>query len=112
MQSNKLSVVISNYNHSQFLPEALSAILNQTLLPSEIIIIDDCSTDDSVKVIEEFASEHPIIKLYRNEVNMGIFYSSNLGLKLAKGEYIYFGAADDRVYSNLFEKTLELISDA
>jgi glycosyltransferase involved in cell wall biosynthesis len=110
MQSNKLTVVISNYNHSQFLPEALSAILSQTVLPSEIIIIDDCSTDDSVKVIEEFASEQPIIKLHRNEVNMGIFYSSNLGLKLAKGEYIYFGAADDRVYPNLFEKTLELMA--
>lgn len=102
-------MVISNYNHAQYLPEALNAILNQSLVPSEVILIDDCSTDDSVQVIQAFASEYPIIKFHRNEVNMGVIFSSNLGLKLAKGEYIYFGAADDRICPNFFEKTLELM---
>jgi glycosyltransferase involved in cell wall biosynthesis len=111
MQSNRLTVVISNYNHAKFLPEALNAILSQSLRPSEIIIIDDCSTDDSVQVIQAFASEHPIIKLHCNAKNMGVIFSSNLGLKLAIGEYIYFGAADDRVCPRLFEETLKLMGE-
>lgn len=104
-----LSVVISNYNHSKYLPEALRAILEQSCRPFEVIVIDDCSTDNSVEVIEEFARRDPIVRLFRNEQNRGVIFSTNRGLSLAKGDYVYFGAADDRICPGLFEKSMALL---
>ena len=63
----RLSVIVPNYNHAQYLPEAVNAILNQSCRPMEVIVIDDCSTDNSVEVIEAFIRQDPIIRLYRNE---------------------------------------------
>jgi hypothetical protein len=78
-----LSVVISNYNHARYLPVALQAVLSQSCRPMEVIVIDDCSTDNSVEVIEEFVRRDPIIRLYRNEQNQGVIFSTNRGLGLA-----------------------------
>lgn len=75
----RLSVVVPNYNHAQYLPEALNAILNQSCRPMEVIVIDDCSTDNSVEVIEAFIRMDPIIRLYRNERNRGVNFSMNRG---------------------------------
>jgi len=110
LKKASLSVVIPNYNHARYLPEALQAILNQSCRPTEIIIIDDCSTDNSVEVIESFMRQEPIIRLYRNEQNKGVIFSLNRGLSLASGDYVYFGAADDRVYPRLFEKSMDLLA--
>ena len=66
-----VSVVLSNYNHAHFLPDALGAIVGQSYLPKEILITDDASTDNSVAVIEEFSSKFPIVRLLRNEQNIG-----------------------------------------
>lgn len=106
-----LSVVISNYNHSKYLPEALQAILGQSRRPVEVIVIDDCSTDNSVEVIEDFARRDPIVRLFRNERNKGVIFSTNRGLSLATGDYIYFGAADDRICPGLFEKSMGLLAE-
>jgi glycosyltransferase involved in cell wall biosynthesis len=106
----RLSVVVPNYNHAQYLPEALNAILNQYCRPMEVIVIDDCSTDNSVEVIEAFIRQDPIIRLYRNEQNRGVIFSMNRGLSLATGEYVYFGAADDRICPDLFEKSMALLA--
>jgi len=64
MDKSTLSVIMSNYNHSRFLPEALDAIVNQSRQPDEFIIIDDASTDNSVEIIQSYASRYPFIKLY------------------------------------------------
>ena len=108
--TGRLSVIIPNYNHSQYLPEALSAILSQSFQPMEVIIVDDCSTDNSVEVIEAFIRKHPIIRLYRNEQNSGVIFSTNRGLSLVTGEYVYFGAADDRICAGLFEKSMAMLT--
>lgn len=105
-----VSVVMTNYNHARFLPEALQAILDQSYRPMEIIIIDDASTDNSVDILEQFAQNDPIIRLIRNERNMGVIYNANRLLELASGEYVYFGAADDRVLPGLFEKSMNLLA--
>lgn len=110
MTKARLSVVISNYNHARYLPVALQAILSQSCRPKEVIVIDDCSTDNSIEVIEAFVRQDPIVRLYRNEENMGVIFSSNRGLSLATGEYIYFGAADDRICPGLFEKSMALLA--
>ncbi len=110
MTQATLSVVVSNYNHARYLPEALQAILGQSLRPMEVIVIDDCSTDDSVEVIEAFARQDPVVRLYRNEKNRGVIFSTNRGLSIASGKYVYFGAADDRICPGLFEKSMDLLS--
>ena len=110
MKKGTLSVVISNYNHAHYLPESLQAILSQSYRPLEVIVIDDASTDNSVDVIESFARKDPIVHLYRNEQNRGVFFSANRGLNLAAGEYIYWAAADDRVCPGFFEKSMDILA--
>ena len=105
-----LSVLMTNYNHAHFLPESLGAILAQSYRPMEIIVIDDCSTDNSVEVIESFAREEPRLRLVRNERNQGVNHNANRLLKLSSGEYIYYGAADDKILPGLFEKSMKLLA--
>lgn len=111
MNLPSLTVVVPNYNHAAFLPTCLNALLNQSIPPDEVIIIDDASTDGSMAVIEEFAARHPGIRVYRNEHNRGIVFNMNRGLELARGEYVFFSAADDEVIPGLFEKSLRLLAE-
>lgn len=108
MPKSTLSVILANFNHAQYLPESLGALVSQTRIPDEIIIVDDASTDNSVEVIQSFAAKCPAIKLHRNETNRGPFYSADRAMQLATGDYIYFGAADDRTGSTLMEKSMAM----
>ena len=110
MRKPSLSVIMANYNHSRFLAEALDAILKQSYAPSEIGIIDDASTDNSLEILQEYARENHLIKLYRNEKNMGVIHNANRLLKLASGDYVYFAAADDKILPGFFEKSMSLLS--
>jgi glycosyltransferase involved in cell wall biosynthesis len=105
-----LSVVIPNYNHARLLPTCVQALLGQSVQPMEIIILDDASTDNSVEVIQDFAARNPIIRFYRNEKNQGVVFGMNRGLELARGDYLYFAAADDKVLPGLLEKSLRLLA--
>ena len=111
MNLPRLSVVVPNYNHGAFLPTCLNALLNQSVPPFEVIVIDDASTDNSMAVIEEFAARHPNIRAFRNDRNRGVVYNLNLGLELARGEFVFFPAADDEVQAGLFEKSLRLLAE-
>ncbi len=105
-----LSVVMPNYNHGRYIGEALGAIVEQTYVPMEIIIVDDASTDDSVEVIENFMKRYRNIRLLRNTSNQGAFYSANRARSEAHCEYIYVGAADDKVLPGFFERCIELLA--
>ena len=82
-----LSVILPNFNHGKLIPRALGALLNQTPAAKEIIVVDDGSTDDSVKVIEDIARRQPSIRLIRNATNQGIIASVKSALAVATGEY-------------------------
>jgi len=112
MNQLRLSVVIPNYNHAHFLSRAIKEVLNQGFSPYEIIIIDDCSTDESVKVIENIIKENPKvnIKFLQNDQNQGGIYSSNRGIREASGQYVYIAAADDTVSAGFFEDTMRLLA--
>lgn len=103
-QSLTISVIIPNYNHAHFLPECLEAIFRQSRKPLEIIIIDDASTDSSVRFIQEIQKTHPEIILIRNQHNIGPAESLNRALKIAKGDLLAFCAADDLVLPCFFEE--------
>lgn len=110
MNTPSLSVVIPNYNHAQFLPRCLDAMLRQSVPAMEIIVLDDASTDNSVEVIEGFARKHPIVRLVRNERNLGVVANVNRGIDLARGEYVFSAAADDEIVPGFFEKSLSLLA--
>src|ERR1700753_2127860 len=91
-----LSVLIPNYNHAHYLPEALESILSQSVKPLEIIVVDDASKDNSIAVLEEYSRKHPLIKYYKNEKNRGVVATLNRCIELAAGEYVFLPGADDR----------------
>src|SRR4051812_48179920 len=104
-----LSVIMPNYNHARFLPGALQAVLDQSVRPKEILLVDDASTDDSVAVIERFAERHPVIRFHRNERNLGVVANIRRMLEMATGDYVVGCACDDRVLPGFFEKSLTLL---
>lgn len=102
---------MSNYNHAHYIGDALQALLNQTYHPTEILVIDDASTDNSREIIEQFAKRHPIIHAYRNDRNMGVLHNANRLLKLASCDYVYFASADDKILPGFFEKSMNLLAE-
>lgn len=105
-----LSVVIPNYNHAKYLPRCLNALLNQSVQPQEIIVVDDASTDNSVEVIRQFAGRHPIVKLLRNDRNRRVMETTNRGIDAAAGTFVFLQAADDEVLPDFLEKSLRLLA--
>ena len=110
MAKPTLSVVLPNYNHSQYLPTALHALAARERPPDELIVIDDGSSDNSWKIIQGFASKYPFIRAYKNDRNMGIEYTVSRGLELASGDYFGGAAADDLVLPGFFEESMALLS--
>lgn len=98
----KISVVMSVYNGEKYLQEAIESILTQTYSDFEFIIIDDCSTDDSVKIIESYDDRR--IRLIRNKHNLRLPASLNKGIKMATGKYIARMDADDISMPDRFDK--------
>ncbi|WP_457747072.1 glycosyltransferase family 2 protein [Sulfurimonas sp.] len=103
----KVSVLIPSYNYARYLNEAIESVLNQTYENFELIIVDNCSTDETVELVNEYMNKDPRIKLHVNETNIGMFRNYNQALLLAQGEYIKFLNADDKLDS----KTLEVFVD-
>lgn len=109
--SPTLSVIVPNYNHAAYLPRALDALLSQSFSPTEALVIDDGSTDDSLAVIERYAQRDPRVRPVRNEANRGVIWSFNRGMKLAHGEYVYGGGADDHVLPEFFSRGMRLLAE-
>ena len=108
MPSPTLTVIMPNYNHANFLPTAIEAIVTQSLPPDEFIILDDGSTDNSVEIMENYAKRYSFIRVLKNERNIGVLKSVNRLFGEAKGDYIYCAAADDLVLPHFFEKAMEM----
>lgn len=95
-----VSVICLNYNHSEFVIECLDSIVNQSYTNIEIIIVDDCSSDDSVFVIEKWIEKNKVNLFIKNDVNCGNTKSFNSALKIASGDYVIDLAADDVLMPN------------
>lgn len=92
----KISILIATYNRANLLSGAIESVCKQTFQDWEMIIADDASTDDTMRVIIEWQDREPRIKYVRNESNIGIARNSNSGLWQARGEYIAILDDDDR----------------
>ena len=93
----KVSVIIPVFNPGTGIIRCIDSLRNQTLHEIEILIIDDCSTDDSMDKVRKVATEDKRIHILKNEKNMGPGYSRNKGIEMAQGEYLSFVDPDDYV---------------
>lgn len=108
MQEKSLvSVICLCFNHSQFVLESLNSVKNQTHPNIQLIVIDDCSEDNSVAVIENWLLNDPEILFIKNKTNLGNIKSFNTALQLAKGDFIMDLAADDVLLLNCIENQLQ-----
>lgn len=107
--TNLVSVIIPVYNSSKTIEKTIESVLSQSYADFEIIIIDDCSTDNSFEIIQELSKNDNRIILYRNQKNLGVAKTRNVGISMAKGEFISFLDSDDIWKSSKLEKQLEYI---
>lgn len=106
----RVSVIVPNYNHAKYLRQRIDSILNQTCQDFELIILDDCSTDDSRSIIDEYVSRFPGIKYYFNSSNSGSAFTQwDYGVNKANGEFIWIAESDDYAEPGFLEKSLAIL---
>lgn len=106
---DKVSVVIPVYNVEKYLGQCLDSVINQTYRNLEIICVNDCSPDNSVQILKEYAQKDERIKIVTHEKNGGLSVSRNSGLDAATGDYVYFIDSDDWIDLDYIEKMVEAI---
>ncbi|NRD20554.1 glycosyltransferase family 2 protein [Winogradskyella eckloniae] len=105
-----VSIILPNYNHASFLQERLDSIFNQTYSNIEVIILDDCSTDNSLELLEAYKNHPRVSHFIVNSKNTGSpFKQWQKGFNLAKGDFIWIAESDDKAELNFIEKQLEAI---
>lgn len=104
----KISIIIPVYNVEKYLRECLESCINQTLEDIEIICVDDCSPDNSIKILEEYQQKDSRIKIFRHEKNKNLGAARNTGLENATGEYVWFVDSDDYIDT----KACQILYDA
>lgn len=107
--SKLISVIMSVYNDASFLNDAIDSILNQTYNNFEFIIVNDCSTDNSLSIINSYTDNR--IKILNNESQLGLSKSLNKAIKIAQGDYIARMDADDYSYNTRFEKQIQFFTN-
>lgn len=92
----KVSVIVPNYNHARFLNQRLQSIFNQTFQDFEVILLDDCSADNSLEVLDHYKNHPKVSQFVVNKKNSGSpFKQWEKGIELAKGEFIWIAESDD-----------------
>ncbi len=109
MKNPKISVIVSVYNTEKYIEKCLDSLLNQTYSNIEIVVINDCSTDGSLKILKKYAKKYDNMILIENKENKGLSYSRNVGLEKATGEYIGYIDSDDYVDSTYYEQMMKAI---
>lgn len=102
-----ISIAMCTYNGEQFLLEQLKSFVHQSILPNELVIFDDASSDNTLAILREFAQEAPfIVHIHRNKQSVGVQKNFELAIEACKGEYIFFSDQDDVWLPNKIEITL------
>ena len=107
----KVSIIVPVYNVENYIAECLNSLINQTLKDIEIICVDDCGQDNSMKIVEDFAKKDKRIKIVAHKENQGLGEARNTGIKNATSEYIGFLDSDDFVdldyYKTLYNTAIK-----
>ena len=99
-----ISVIIPVYNTADYLDECIQSVVSQTYQDLEILLIDDCSTDGSSQKLDQWGAKDERIRVVHKEINSGVSASRNIGLQMARGEYIAFVDSDDYIDKTMYEK--------
>jgi len=108
MNNLKISIIVPVYNVEKYLQQFFDSIMTQTFQDFEVLLIDDGSTDKSGEMCDEYAKRENRVRVFHKR-NGGVSSARNIGLSEAKGEWIYFSDADDRLYPNTLEMLLKEI---
>ncbi len=103
-----LSVITPNYNHANYLDQAIRAVVGQSRPPDEYLILDDASTDDSLARIERHAATHSCIRLLQNPINEGVAHVLARLIEEARGDYVFCSAADDFALPGFFDRAMRM----
>ena len=106
----KVSVLIPTYNYAHILDVTIQSVLDQTFQDFELIIVDNCSKDNTVEVVQKYLSD-PRVSFYRNETNLGLTGNWNRCLKLARGEYIKYLCADDKFHPQILDRYIPIMDN-
>lgn len=105
---NKVSILTPCFNHEKYIKYFIQSILEQGFENFELIVVDDCSSDDSIKEIQKF--QDPRIKLIKHDFNQGINGALNTAFENSSGDYIVFCASDDMLEKNALEKIYQIFN--
>ena len=109
MEENLVSIVVPVYNSEKFLKETIKTVTEQTYKNWELILVNDCSTDNSKSTIEKYAKEDNRIKVINLKENSGAAIARNTGIEQAKGKYLAFLDADDLWNKEKLEKQIKFM---
>lgn len=109
MESGLVSIIMPSWNTGKYIAESIQSVLNQTYTNWELLIVDDCSTDNTDGIVSSFNDER--IKYFHNDINSGAAFTRNKALREAKGEWIAFLDSDDIWLSNKLEKQIKFMND-
>ena len=104
--SDLISVVLPIYNGARFLKESVESVVNQTCTDWELLILDDCSTDETPEIALRYAGADPRIRYFRNESNLKLPGNLNKGFSLARGNYLTWTSDDNRFHNNALHTLL------
>ena len=102
-----VSIIMPSYNTANYISQSIDSVINQTYSNWELIIIDDCSTDNTIEIVKTYSDER--IRLLSNEKNSGAAVSRNYALREAKGEWIAFLDSDDLWMPDKLEKQISFL---
>ncbi|MGB4386964.1 MAG: glycosyltransferase family 2 protein, partial [Caldicoprobacterales bacterium] len=104
-----VSIITPAYNCEKYIGETIESVLKQSYENWELIIVDDCSTDNTKSVVEEYIKRDKRIKYYSLDVNSGAAVARTKAMELASGEYIAFLDSDDLWMPNKLEKQISFM---
>lgn len=108
-KSSKVSICIPTYNYAHFLSQTIESVLSQTFSDFELLIVDNCSTDNTSDVVKKYSNSDQRITYFRNESNLGMVGNWNRCLQLATGEYIKILCADDLLEPLCIERSVIML---
>jgi len=111
LQKPKISIILPVYNVEKYIAQALNSCINQTLKEIEIIVVDDCGQDESIKIAQNFAKQDNRIKIIHNHKNLKLLKARYEGVKAANAEFIIFLDADDFLDEKICEICFKALSN-
>jgi glycosyltransferase involved in cell wall biosynthesis len=104
-----VSVLMTAYNREKYIAEAIESVLNSSYKNFELIIVDDCSSDDTIAIAKKYEQQDSRVRVYINEKNLGDYPNRNKAASYAKGKYLKYVDADDYIYPAGLELLIQMM---